>query len=184
MMPSLSLSFRPTPKFPTYCTRWFVYCAATFWYYFSKGGNRQQGNKGTRETAVYSQSCSPRPPPSPRRSLPLCHRDGRPGDTTKQTPQGDRLWGVFVFPPVFISSHLQESDKSEGRLSSSSSFVPCKIRERTIWYVKWARAGGRDDATALWEATSRKHSKAAVCCARGGCQSQKWDPVTDWRLNI
>lgn len=179
MMPSLSLSFRPTPKFPTYCARYFAYCAATSWYYFSKGGSRQQGTR-----AHGSQRSILRAPvpglPSPWRSSPDCHRDGRPGDTTQQTPAGRPSPGCLRFPP---HSSYPLTCRKVAELSSSS-FIPCKIRERTIWYVKWAGAGRRDAAAALWGATSWKHSQAAVYRAGGGCQSQEWDPVTEWWLNI
>lgn len=62
-----------------------------------KSTARKQGHTG--DSGLFTELQSQAPTPSPRRSLPLCHRDGRPGDTTRQTPQGDRLWGAFVSPP-------------------------------------------------------------------------------------
>lgn len=137
MMPLLSSSFRPGCKQvppPTVHSALFI-VLQPFDIISLRGemSSKDQGHTGDSVLFTELQS-QPPPPPSLCRSLPLCHRDGCPGDTSRRgSPQRERPWGVLVFSPFLISSHWQPSDKSEeGCLSSSSSFIPTKISERTI----------------------------------------------------
>lgn len=123
MMPCLSASFltyKLPPLPPPQCTRWVVYCVATFWYYFSKGKPAAR-NKGARENTCYLQCCCHWEwPHSPWRSSRVCHRDRRPGDNTARHQWRESVsW--YPHAEFFISSHfstpdcLCESDKSGRR---------------------------------------------------------------------
>lgn len=127
MTPTLSPSFCPTASQVPHLLYTLVclLCCNLLIFFPQRGeiSSEDQGHTGDGGLFTELQSQAP--------SSPLCHRDGCPGDTTRRgSPQRDRPWGVFAISLFFISSPSQESDKSEeGCLSSSSSFIPGKIRE-------------------------------------------------------
>lgn len=147
MMPILSLSFRPTSKSPTYCTPGFVYCAATFWYYPSKGGNQQQGSRAHgRQWSICRAAVLGAHSLSQRRLSRWHNNAGQPAERAS-------LGRLRFLSPSLLSSHLQESDKSEeGRLSSSSSIILWKKKLDRQPFIK--RSGLEPEGETFWETTS------------------------------
>lgn len=182
MMPCLSASFltyklpsRPPPQW----TQRVVYCVATFWYYFSKGKPTAR-NEGTRENTCYLQCCCHwERPQSPWCSSRVCHRDRRPGDNTARQQRSERaspgiLTHSFSYPLIFLLliafANVTNQDAGVELFPAHSA----KIESRP--FDMWSEVLEKDAASAMSGCVME--TLGSILC-RGGCQSQKWDPVTD-----